>query len=236
MVLESSCRRLFSFIPRAVLEGRSLSCDPLPPTTSISFYDDNFFQGIDHISSPRQSRRQQALDQRILAQLLPDAGFRQQFQVSHQTRQPSFQNAYSVYLQDFFNAQPQLAQRFPGGILQFAQMAAQMQPELLEDLMLAQAMDAAPPVGHGGMPGGFADTDDELEDQPEDNVVEVIFNPPPPQQRQAVAPAATMEDVTAVDNSDSEQGDEESENEQEDDDVSVSFFKSFTWIKPGVEY
>ncbi|KAF9530905.1 transcriptional repressor TCF25-domain-containing protein [Crepidotus variabilis] len=208
MVLESSYRRLFSFIPRQILDAKSLSCDPLPPVSSISLYDDNFFQGIEQLSNPRRSRQQRAMDERLLAQLLPDPGFRQQFQA-------------------FFDAHPQFAQRFPGGVVQFAQMAAQMQPELLEDLMLAQAMDAEAPGGQGGMPGGFGDIDDREEQAggrpaaPPDNIVEVIFNPPPPNaQRQPevapvpvpVAPAGEMEDI--LDNSDAE------ESEDDEDDVS----------------
>lgn len=83
MVLESSYRRLFSFIPRKVLEAKSLACDPLPPLTSLSQYDQEFFASVeDAFSSRLRTRRQRLNDERRLAQLIPDAAFRQQLQVN----------------------------------------------------------------------------------------------------------------------------------------------------------
>ena len=82
MVLESSFRGLFSFIPSQVLGVKSLACDPLPPPTAINEYDQEFFNGIDDLYSPRiRSRRQRVNDERRLAQFIPDAAFRQQLQV-----------------------------------------------------------------------------------------------------------------------------------------------------------
>lgn len=82
MVLETSYRRLFSFIPKQVLEAKSLACDPLPPLTKISEYDDEFFKSVeDAFSSRSRTRRQRAVDERRLAQMIPDAAFRQQLQV-----------------------------------------------------------------------------------------------------------------------------------------------------------
>lgn len=83
MVLETSYRRLFSFIPRQVLEAKSVACDPLPPPTAVSQYDQAFFGGVDDLYSPRlRTRRQRVAEERRLAQLMPDAAFRQQLQVS----------------------------------------------------------------------------------------------------------------------------------------------------------
>jgi hypothetical protein len=45
-----------------------------------------------------------------------------------------------VDCQAFFEAQPGFAQRFPGGIVQFAQMAGELPEEALEDIMIAEAM------------------------------------------------------------------------------------------------
>ncbi|KAF8890479.1 transcriptional repressor TCF25-domain-containing protein [Infundibulicybe gibba] len=102
MVLESTYRRLFSFIPRAVLEMKSLSCDPLPPPTSVTAYDEEFFAGIDDILSLRaRTRQQRAADERRLAQFIPDAAFRQQLQA-----------------------------------------LGQLPPDVVEDMMLAEAMGA----------------------------------------------------------------------------------------------
>lgn len=85
MVLETSYKRLFSFIPRQVLEAKSLSCDPLPPITAVSHYGQEFFNAVEDLYSPRlRSRRQRAVDERRLAQIIPDAAFRQQMQVSIQ--------------------------------------------------------------------------------------------------------------------------------------------------------
>ena len=82
MVLETSYRRLFSFIPSQVLGVKSLACDPLPPRTTVNQYDQEFFNGVDDLYSPRmRSRRQRVNDERRLAQFIPDAVFRQQLQV-----------------------------------------------------------------------------------------------------------------------------------------------------------
>ena len=81
MVLETSYRRLFSFIPSQVLGAKSLACDPLPPCTKVNQYDQEFFEGVDELYSPRMSRRQRVNDERRLAQFIPDVAFRQQLQV-----------------------------------------------------------------------------------------------------------------------------------------------------------
>ena len=82
MVLETSFRRLFSFIPSQVLGAKSLACDPLPPPTTVNEYDQEFFNGVDDLYSPRiRSRRQRVNDERRLAQFIPDVAFRQQLQV-----------------------------------------------------------------------------------------------------------------------------------------------------------
>jgi hypothetical protein len=46
-------------------------------------------------------------------------------------------------------------QRFPGGVDQFAQMVAGLPPDLLEDLLLVEALNA-----QGGMPGGLDGIDE----------------------------------------------------------------------------
>ena len=82
MVLETSFRGLFPFIPTQVLGAKSLACDPLPPSTTVNEYDQEFFSGVDDLYSPRiRSRRQRVNDERRLAQFIPDAAFRQQLQV-----------------------------------------------------------------------------------------------------------------------------------------------------------
>ncbi|TFK22781.1 DUF654-domain-containing protein [Coprinopsis marcescibilis] len=138
VILESTHRNLFPFIPQSVQhDSRSLSCDPLPPLTSISRYDDEFFKGMDDLQSFRtRTRRERAMDERRLAQMVPDAGFRQQ-------------------LEGFFNGNPGLHGRFPGGIVQFAQAVAQLPPDVLEDIMIANV--GAEQGGEQVMPGGLVD-------------------------------------------------------------------------------
>ncbi|KAJ7661483.1 transcriptional repressor TCF25-domain-containing protein [Mycena polygramma] len=151
MVLESTLRRLFSYIPPEVLAVKALQCDPLPPPTAITSYDDAFFEGTADLRTfmPQITTRQRAQQGRVLAQLIPDANMREQ-------------------LQAFFNAMPAVQERFPEGVVQFAQAAGQMDPDELEALMLA-AMDELPAENaHGGMPGempGFADWEAEPEPQ-----------------------------------------------------------------------
>ena len=40
----------------------------------------------------------------------------------------------------FFNAHPDFAQRFPGGIIQFAQMADKLPADVLENMMIAEVV------------------------------------------------------------------------------------------------
>ena len=84
-VLESSYRRLFSFIPRQVTDSRSLSCDPLPPPSVVTTYDAEFFEGVDDafgMSGAATMRRQRDADRRRLAQFIQDDAVLQQIQVS----------------------------------------------------------------------------------------------------------------------------------------------------------
>lgn len=85
IVLESTCRRLFSFIPRDVTSAKSLACDPLPPPTSVTTYDQEFFKGVDDLFTLRaRTRQERAADERRLERLIPDALFRGQLQVRYQ--------------------------------------------------------------------------------------------------------------------------------------------------------
>ena len=81
LVLESSFRKLFSFIPRQVFEGKAVACDPLPPLTSVNYYDQDFFRGAEDFYAQRRGSRQRTIHQRPLEQLLPDPVFRRQLQV-----------------------------------------------------------------------------------------------------------------------------------------------------------
>jgi len=77
-------------------------------------------------------------------------------------------------------------------------MAAQMQPDLLEDLMLIEAMNAQ---GEGGMPGGMGNIDEIDENE---NIVEVNFDP---------IPDRNEREVRILD-----QGEEDNDDDEDDDD------------------
>ena len=113
-----------------------------------------------------------------------------------------------LLIKAFFEAHPHFAQRFPGGILQFAQMAGQLPPDVLEDLMLVEAVNAP----DGVIPGGL----DNVRDDDEENVFEVNFD-----QREGPLPqlgaAARENEVEGEDGHDQP----EDENEEEED-ISVS--------------
>ena len=86
LVLESTYRRLFAFIPQTSLADiGALSCDSLPPTTAVSKYDEMFFEGVEDAfvagGRRQRTRRERVLDERGLAQVILDAAFRRQLQV-----------------------------------------------------------------------------------------------------------------------------------------------------------
>jgi hypothetical protein len=81
VVMESGYRSLFSFIPKAVLDKKSLACDPLPPVTMVNVYDEEFFKGTEDLFAIRTGRGSRMADQRLLERLLPDPVFRGQLQV-----------------------------------------------------------------------------------------------------------------------------------------------------------
>ena len=68
-------------------------------------------------------------------------------------------------------AHPNFAERFPGGIIQFAQLAAQLPEDALEDLMIAEANGVGAPDPNRGMPGqlqgeiGVLDFEQDVADQ-----------------------------------------------------------------------
>ena len=59
-----------------MLLAKQLACDPLPPLTALSEYNDAFFAGAEEIFSVRLRRR----DVRALERLIPDPGDRAQIE------------------------------------------------------------------------------------------------------------------------------------------------------------
>ncbi|KAH9978158.1 transcriptional repressor TCF25-domain-containing protein [Lactifluus volemus] len=141
VVLGGSAQSLLRFIPAGIVNNNSLACDPLPPSSWKSRYDEDFFSGVDDaLTSTVRRPRNAAQTQRLLERLIPDPLFRRQ-------------------LQDFFAAHPALMRQFPGGVVQFAQVAGNLPEEVLQDIMVnAQIMGEAEAQGalpHGEMPGGL---------------------------------------------------------------------------------
>ncbi|KAI0637558.1 transcriptional repressor TCF25-domain-containing protein [Trametes polyzona] len=201
-VNESTCRSLFPFVPRQILDARHLACDPLPPSTRVTEYDAAFFRGVEDVLAARpRSRRQEA---RLLERLVPDAALRGQ-------------------LLDLWNAHPALAQRFPGGVVQFAQVAEQM-PEVLEDMMVALAGAGgvdAPQQREGDMPGGmpggevmvnFVDPEDDVDSDVDEPAAQ-------PAQAQAARPREEPEE-------EGEDDEEEAEEEEQVAPLPVRFVRS----------
>lgn len=81
VVLEKTCRSLFTFIPKEVLNSRQLACDPLPPYLRVSEYDAEFFQGVEDVLGYNPQRLNAREEERFLERLIPDVVFRRQFQV-----------------------------------------------------------------------------------------------------------------------------------------------------------
>ncbi|EEB99411.1 hypothetical protein MPER_00919 [Moniliophthora perniciosa FA553] len=112
-----------------------------------------------------------------------------------------------------------LAERFQGGVFEFAQRLAQMPQDMLDDLMAnaAAQMEENGDLGQdnifvadvaGGMPGGFGDDNQEMFQAPPPNN-------PPNNAALANVPPAEGEDETDQD---------EVEDEDEDEDIAVCLF------------
>jgi len=85
IVLEKTCRSLFSFIPKEIVNSRQLACDPLPPCLKVSEYNTEFFQGVEDVLGYRSRRPNAREEERFLGRLIPDGVFRRQLQVGMPT-------------------------------------------------------------------------------------------------------------------------------------------------------
>jgi hypothetical protein len=82
VVLGPSAQTFLHFIPAHVINSNKLACDPLPPPSSQSQYNDEFFRGVeDAFATSVHRRRSAAQTQRLLERLIPDPAFRRQLQV-----------------------------------------------------------------------------------------------------------------------------------------------------------
>ncbi|KAG6880137.1 hypothetical protein C0992_005221 [Termitomyces sp. T32_za158] len=146
MVLEATHRRLLSFLPKDILTGGSgvggsgpgLACDPVPPGTGVSRYDDGYFEGVEDVFSwsGRGGRRAGGAvdeeDERMLEMIIQDREVR-------------------LRVLQFLRG---LRGQFPGGI---QEMLERIGPEAVEDVLgQVQGLIAGEEGGQEGMPGAFA--------------------------------------------------------------------------------
>ena len=90
IVLEKTCRSLFSFVPKEILNSRQIACDPLPPYLKVSEYNAEFFQGVEDVLGYRPRRRNTREEERLLGRLIPDGVFRRQLQVGKLRPRPLY--------------------------------------------------------------------------------------------------------------------------------------------------
>lgn len=109
IVLEKTCRSLFSFIPKEILNSRQLACDPLPPYLRVSEYDAEFFQGVEDVLGYRPRRTNVREEGRLLERLIPDGVFRRQLQVRASRTTSSDTNS----IVGFFCGTPQFCRAIP---------------------------------------------------------------------------------------------------------------------------
>ncbi|KAI5117523.1 hypothetical protein M0805_009531 [Coniferiporia weirii] len=145
----NTARRLTAFFPPKLLNAPSLSCDPLPPNTAVSTYDDEFFADCEDIFAFRpRTRREREIDARNLERMIPDVNVRHQIQALYDVRQD-------------------IQRQFPDGVAQFAQVAAQLGEDFWDNFLPQNIGEVG--AGGGGMPGQFED----LENLPDDDDDEI---------------------------------------------------------------
>lgn len=57
----NAARRLMAFIPMALLPTEMMACDPMPPPTSLSKYNADFFVDTDDFFAPTQTREEETM-------------------------------------------------------------------------------------------------------------------------------------------------------------------------------
>lgn len=81
VILGSSAQRLLPFIPAHIINKNNLACDPLPPPSFKSQYNDEFFRGAEDVFATTFRRRSAAQTQRVLERMVPDPELRRRLQV-----------------------------------------------------------------------------------------------------------------------------------------------------------
>ncbi|KAG6871957.1 hypothetical protein C0995_014534 [Termitomyces sp. Mi166 len=139
LVLEGTHRRLLSFLPRDILTGAGaggagLACDPVPPGTGVSRYDEAYFEGVEDVfgwgGGARRGRVDED-DERILEEFVRDQDVR-------------------VRVLQFIRG---LRAQFPGGLVE---MMDRLGPEAVDDV-LAQIQGLIVGDEDEGVGGGARD-------------------------------------------------------------------------------
>ena len=81
VILGSSAQRLLPFIPAHIINKNNLACDPLPPPSFKSQYNDEFFRGAEDVFATTFRHRSAAQTQRVLERMVPDPELRRRLQV-----------------------------------------------------------------------------------------------------------------------------------------------------------
>lgn len=143
-------RVLTAFIPRQVLNAHQYACDPLPPQTACSLYDNEFFATAEDSVLHRAIQRRTRAEERQMELLVPDAA----------TRERVFE-LYDILIN---------GEHMPGGVVRFAQELLQRPDEFIEMLRNVAGLDEfeRAPQNVEEMPGWMdgIDDDDGVEDVP----------------------------------------------------------------------
>lgn len=169
----------------------------------------------------------------MLEQMIPDAEMRRQFQ-------------------DFFDGNAGIREQFPGGLVDFARVAAEWPEEVMDEMMVAAAManEAGGDGGEGRMPGEMPE--DEREREGEWMQLQFVENEQPPIEdweereiqetmvRLNEGMAALLEEeetearrqreAVAVDDEDEDEEEEDEDEEEEEAVVCVSDVLFFGYI------
>ncbi|KAG5219850.1 transcriptional repressor TCF25-domain-containing protein [Salix suchowensis] len=148
VVLEATHRRLLRSY-RRMFGCEVVACDPLPPPTAVTEYTEGF-------SGERGCVLGEASQ--------PAAARGGRTQTGEDDSRCGVPPAAPIVGQAFFDGNPNIAEQFPGGVVQFAQNAARLPPDVLEGMMIAELNAQGGQGGHGeaeaeaegdawGMPG-----------------------------------------------------------------------------------
>ncbi|KAF8075761.1 transcriptional repressor TCF25-domain-containing protein [Lyophyllum atratum] len=159
--------RLGVWIPRwAQAEAKGLACDPLPPGSAVTRYDEAYFRGTEDVFTLRgrgrgrgaEGRRE---DERMLEGIIPDAGVRRRVLVG---------SSFPLY--------------FGGSLIKgLAEMMERLGPEAMEDVLgqIQAAVIAQDVLGGAqgqGMPGEMPGFGAEPEPEPEPVVLDPVVAVP----------------------------------------------------------